>query len=70
MMYNITVNVNLKDRSARDKLFEAIRAKQPLMVPGHSTLSRHTCNHDVLPYQPCTEKEEIIVSPSISPQIK
>ena len=67
MMYNITICINLKDKSARDGLFEAIRAKQALMVPGHSVFSRHTCTHDVLPYQPCTEKEEIIVSPSISP---
>lgn len=67
MMYNITININFKNKATRDQLFEDIRKAQPNMVQGHSTFSKHLCTHDVLPYEPCTEEETVIVGPTPSP---
>lgn len=67
MMYNITININFKDKATRDHLFNTIRTQKTNMVPGHSTFSKHLCTHDVLPYQPCTEEETVIVAPPPPP---
>jgi len=65
-MYNITVALNFTSKPARDALFEHIRKSQPYMVEGHSAFSKHICTHDVLPFQPCTEEESVVVGPGKS----
>ena len=66
MMHNLTLNVNFRDKSARDALLREVRKSQPHMVIGHSKISIHICNHDVLPFEPCTEEESVVVGPGKS----